>query len=243
MRVLAITLLSLTITATASAQHVVASLGGPFSREAVLNAPFSVDAATTIHETYSDGTVRTRSITARYFRDSRGQVRAEMDTPWGTYVIVTHAGPERMEVYLLDPAIKRAYGSLSMLVGEWVFNGESGLAIPVGKNCFEYQPLAADGATDGERLEAVNAEVSELGLVRASTRFDEIPVTGTKGLRVRRSIHYALTHIRHEEPPASLFEIPADYTLVSSSGGREDTPIDRFTPPRSPAACGPFTER
>jgi hypothetical protein len=49
----------------------------------VLDAPFSAEAITTVRKTLSNGTVRERMVTARYYRDSRGRVRAELVTPWG----------------------------------------------------------------------------------------------------------------------------------------------------------------
>src|SRR3954471_583269 len=80
-----------------------AHLGGPFSRAPVLNAPFSAEAATRVQELFPDGTTRLHTVTARYYRDSQGQVRAEVDTRWGPYVVVASLGPERVEFYVLDP--------------------------------------------------------------------------------------------------------------------------------------------
>jgi hypothetical protein len=51
--------------------------GGPFSRDAVLNAPFSADATTSIRTTLPNGTARIDTVKARYYRDSQGRVRAE----------------------------------------------------------------------------------------------------------------------------------------------------------------------
>src|SRR5713101_2307447 len=65
-----------------------AHLGGPFSRVVVLNAPFSAEATTRVQELSPDGTARLHTVTAHYYRDSQGQVRAEVDTPCGPYVVV-----------------------------------------------------------------------------------------------------------------------------------------------------------
>ena len=225
------------VSASARAQEL-ARLGGPFSRGVVLNAPFSADATTTVRETYPDGTASVRSVIARYFRDSRGQVRAEVDTRWGPYVVVASTGAERTEFYMLDP-VKRTYRETGLWIAAQLFNGEGGLALPVGKNCFEYPAPAAECATHAERLQAVDADISpDLGVVRASHRFDEIPVVASKGMRVRRSLDFALTHIRLEEPPASLFEVPYDYTFVSI--GSHEEPLVGFAPGQSPSACRPL---
>src|SRR5713101_5493860 len=66
--------------------------GGPFTVTAILDAPFSAEAITKVREALSNGTVLEQTVTARYYRDSRGRVRAELDTPWGPYVILAIPG-------------------------------------------------------------------------------------------------------------------------------------------------------
>jgi hypothetical protein len=54
-----------------------------------------------------------------------------------------------------------------------VFNGEGGVPLPVGHACFQYPPLVAEGVSQAERLDAVNAILSpDLGIVTASHRSD-----------------------------------------------------------------------
>lgn len=226
-------LTSLTAIAAPASAQVVASLGGPFSRDVVLNAPFSAVATTTVREVHPDGAELVRSVVARYFRSSSGAVRAELDTHWGPYVVVARPGPERPALFLLDPAA-RTYMHSNLLAATWLFNGESGLALPIDKNCFEYAASADESSTAAERLHAVSAEVvPELGLVRASHRVDEIPIADSKGKRVRRARDYVLTEIQREEPPARLFEVPAHYTLVVPS---RELPVVRWTHARLPGA-------
>lgn len=212
------------IAAPARAQ-VVASLGGPFSREVVLHAPFSASATTSVRDVYPDGAESVRSVTARYYRNSNGAVRVELDTRWGPYIVVAQSGRERPEFFLLDP-VARTYMPSNVLAATWLFNGESGVPLPVDKNCFEYSPIVDGTFTAAERLQAVNAEVlPELGLVRASHRIDDIPVDST-GKLVRRTRDYALTEIQREEPPAHLFEVPNNYTFIMPS---RELPLVRWT--------------
>jgi hypothetical protein len=115
--------------------------GGPFSRVPVLNAPFAAEATTRIREPLPDRTARVHTVTARYYRDSRGRVRAELDTPWGPYVILDTGDrltpiQERPAFYVLDPA-KRTYRIGNSLVATGLFNGEGRVALPVGKVCFQ----------------------------------------------------------------------------------------------------------
>jgi hypothetical protein len=225
------------LAAPANGQDYFARLGGPFSRVLVLNAPFSAEATTRVREVSPDGTARLHTVTARYYRDSQGQVRAEVDTPWGPYVVVASQGPERVEFYALDQT-KRTYRIAAYGIAALLFNGEGGVALPVGKVCFQYPPRVAAGVSDAERLRAVNAQVSpDLGIVTASHRSDEIPSVDSKATNIRRSVDYELTNIRREEPPAKLFQVPPDYTFVSI-GSRED-PVVGFAPWQSPPACKP----
>jgi hypothetical protein len=205
-----------------------ARLGGPFSRVVVLNAPFSAEATTRVQELSPDGTARLHTVTARYYRDSQGQVRAEVDTPWGPYVVVASPGPERVEFYVLDPT-KRTYRIAAFGFATQLFNGEAGVPLPVGKVCFQYPLRVAAGVSDAERLRAVNARVSpDLGIVTASHHSGDIG-----------SVDYELTNIRREEPPTELFDVPTDYTVVH--GSLPDDPLVTFAPWQSPPACKPLT--
>src|ERR1700730_1230225 len=209
------------LAAPANGQDYFRPLGGPFARVLVLNAPFSAEAMTRVQEVFPDGTAPLHTVTARYYRDSQGQVRAEVDTPWGPYVVVASQGPERVEFYVLD-LTKRTYRMAAYGIAAELFNGEDGVALPIGKVCFEYPPRVVAGVvagvSDAERIRAVNAQVSpDLGIVTASHRFDENPSVDSKATNIRRSVDYELTNIRREEPPAKLFQIPPDYTLVNSS--------------------------
>src|ERR1700730_8828735 len=155
------------LAAPANGQDYFAGLGGPFARVLVLNAPFSAEATTRVQEVFPDGTAPLHTVTARYYRDSHGQVRAEGDTPWGPYVVVASQGPERVEFYVLD-LTKRTYRIAAYGIAAELFNGEGGVALPVGKVCFEHQPRVVAGLSDAERLRAVNAQVSpDLGIVTA----------------------------------------------------------------------------
>ncbi len=228
------------LAAPANGQDYFARLGGPFDRVLVRNAPFSAEATTRIQELFPDRPTRVHTVVARYFRDSHGRVRAEVDTPWGLYVVVAAPGPEHVEFYVLDPA-KRAYWNAGYTVAAQLFNGEGGVPLPVGKACFQYPSRVPTGATDAERLQAVNAEVSpDLGIVTASHRADEIPSVDSTGTNIRRVVDYELTHIRREEPPAQLFEVPTDYSdYTSVSIDSDDGRVVRFAPWQSPPACKP----
>jgi hypothetical protein len=228
------------LAAPANGQDYFARLGGPFARVLVLNAPFSAEATTRIQELFPDRTTRLHTVIARYYRDSQGRVRAEVDTPWGPYVVVATSGPAHVEFYVLD-STKRTYRNAGYAIAAQLFNGEGGVPLPVGKDCFQYPSRVPMGASDAERLQVVNAQVRpDLGIVTASHRADEIPSVDSKATNIRRVVDYELTNIRREEPPAQLFQVPTDYTDFTSVSIGSGGEVVGFAPWQSPPACKPL---
>jgi len=172
--------------------------GGPFSRAAVVNAPFTADATTKIRIRLPDGSAGEYTVIAHYYRNSQGRVRAEMDTPWGPYVILwVPGGKGRQHYYGLDP-VQRTYWTIEEFVAPQLFNGESRVAVPVAKGCFRTAPPVISDVIDQHRLDAVSAQMApDLRIATESHRSDEIA-----------SVAYEVANIRHEEPPADLFELP-----------------------------------
>lgn len=163
-----------------------------------------------------------RTVTATYYRDSLGRVRAELDNPWGQFVVLWSPDPDRAVTYVLDPA-QRTYRLGPRLLATALFNGEGRVALPVGKVCFRTAPPVA-GASDAERLAAVNAQVSpDLGVVIASHRSDHMA-----------SVDYEVTNIRRDAPLAELFDVPTDYTLVRGSAR---DPLIEFDPWNAKRFC------
>ncbi|MCC7417311.1 MAG: hypothetical protein IT176_09225 [Acidobacteria bacterium] len=199
--------------------------GGPFSRDPVLNAPFSADVTTTVRTTFPRGTARLETVKARYYRDLQGRVRAEVDTPWGPYVVVAIPEPDypRVVVYYKLDLQKRTYaGPFGQLFASEIFNGEGRVALPVGRACFQTAPAVLLDASDEERLSAVNAQVSPaIGIVTESHRSDPIAV-----------VDYKVTNIRRSEPPAMLFDL-TDYTYEASP----DDPPFIFAPWQKPPSA------
>jgi hypothetical protein len=224
------------LVAPASGQHYDRSVpaGGPFSRVAVVNAPFAADATTRVTLRLPDGSPSEHTVTARYYRDSQGRVRADVDTPWGPYFVLeippAESTPGHIPFYVLDP-VKRTYriGPPGYAFWAALVNGEARVALPVGRRaCFQIAPPVIADASDEQRLQAVHAQVSaDIGIVTASHRADAIAL-----------VDYQVTNIRRGEPGADLFELPADYTLVQ--GSLPDDPVISLAPWQSPPACQPI---
>jgi hypothetical protein len=122
-------------------------VGGPFTDAPVLEAPFSADAATVLTATLPDGTRRTESATARYYRDAAGRVRVEQiardvqgrdsATERTTFITIDEQ-PGDGVVFTLDPrrAIARPQGR--RILGA-VFSGGRTFALPVDSSRFRFR--------------------------------------------------------------------------------------------------------
>jgi hypothetical protein len=208
--------------------------GGPFSRDAVLNAPFSADATTNVAMRLPDGSARDYTVTSRYYRDSQGRVRAEMDTPAGAFIVLEiPSDPSTRDhppFYILDP-VERTYtiGPGNNRLVATLFNGEARAVLPLERTdrittrfCLQVAPPLMANTSEVERLEAVNAEVSpDLGIVLASHRADAIG-----------SVDYRVTNIRRGEPSADLFDALTTYTF-------KNKPVLAIGPWQSPPVCKP----
>ncbi len=198
--------------------------GGPFTRAAVLDAPFSANAITRVRETLPDGTIRDVTLNARYYRDSLGRVRAELDTAWGPQVVLWIPGADRGAFYAVDPA-SQTYRLAGHFLATALFNGEGRIALPVGKALYRYACPVLDGS-GRERLAAVHAEVSpDLHVVVASHRFDHFG-----------SVDLALTDVNREEPPSFLFEVPQHLAIADDTAGNPLAVFEPWDPARSCSA-------
>jgi hypothetical protein len=222
-QVLVLTVMMLSLPTYGQDHERLQSAGGPFS-SFVPNAPFSATAVTRVKERLPNGAVQEHTVTATVSRDSQGRVRAELDSPWGPYVVLWIREPEseRWTFYRLEPA-NRTYRIMASFAAHHLFNGEGRVAIPLGRACFRLAP-PVEGFSGADRLTAVNPDVaSDLGIVVTSHRSDDI---GT--------VDYELTNIRRGEPSSQLFQVPSNYTLVR--GSHED-PLVAFAPWNLAVSC------
>jgi len=117
--------------------------GSPLARPAVLGAPFSADATTTVKQTLPDGTRVDRIASARYYRDSAGRVRVEQTIrPVGSpnarasaTLVILAPEPTGTGVYTVETLTRTFYRS-SRASAAVLFNGRNTFALAAAPNHF-----------------------------------------------------------------------------------------------------------
>jgi len=208
----------------------------------VLDAPFTAEATTTWRPPANRGQPEMRA-TSRYYRDRAGRVRVEQDfagADAGPQRIFVTPDPDGRQMYDLDPKARTATGvgrggAQPMVEG----GGRYALVLPLpGHRFISFveipENLGLRGPVGAESLGRRRMD----GLETTGVRF-VFPLIGETGSgRAERwvsqalglvvysraedaligVVEYRLTDIRLAEPPAVLFEVPADYRTVPSEG-------------------------
>ena len=206
-------------------------------RAPVLDAPFSAVATTVWRPPAGSGRAEMRA-TARYYRDSAGRVRFEQE-------LIGDAGPSRVmlvpgtdghDAYLLDPVERTSglvpRGLVQMMIGG---GGNNHFVLPLTGNRFmslHQMPTANLNASQeslGQRtiegIEATGTRSPVWVIMSADNMgYGERWVSPELKLVVHSSgehleggtVEYSLTRISRTEPPADLFEVPADYEVTTA---------------------------
>jgi hypothetical protein len=231
----------------------------------VLDAPFSGEAVTTWRPASNSASREVRG-TARYYRDRAGRIRVEqtfVGHPRGQTpdrVVVTPDVNGRW-AYVLDPAARtavRVYRSASsMITGGAAVH----FILPVSMTCFI--PLFRPGlhvpfeeeslgeqTMDGVRVVGTRVTGRLNAELGRSETIDERWISPELKLEMyARSedgeigvVEYRVTTISRAEPPAALFDVPADYVLDRDAGGVALNPYSPEIWPKLPPAtrslCG-----
>ena len=229
----------------------------------VKGAPFSATATTETTQTLADGTTIHRTSPATLYRDSQGRSRSEvtlsgfgpLQASGKTHTMITIADPVAGAHYMLDAEQKIAHKAALRVRGGGGPSPEEAEAFQQ-KMQERLQKDEPSGALKTESLgsRAINGITAEgtrttrtipvgqigndrplqivferwysadLQMVVKSTRTD--PRFGTTT--------YTLTNIQRTEPAASLFAVPADYTVQEGgpgSGGRARKEFRALVPP------------
>jgi hypothetical protein len=231
-------------------------LRGPFPLSPVLDAPFIADAILTIADVTPAGAKRQWTTARHLYRDSTGRARVDYEVPLSNvggktrFVAVILPEPKPVQgrvAYMADPET-RTLRKLPRDLMNGQFSGWAQFDIPVGLADFRTfgVDLGATGNAEpiGERrIEGLRAvgwrltggadptqpderwESPELKMVLRAHFVDD---------RSHAEIDYRLTNIRRMEPDAQLFEVPTDYTIVTTGPliGQSGDPLYRSAGPR-----------
>jgi len=199
----------------------------------VKGAPYSGEGITTVKLTMFDGTKMERTVTAKFFRDTQGRVRREqtvmgleaLDPDKDVRATVTIIDPVADAIYTLIPGSKTAM-RVSMST---IRNAPAPPSLPAMPLLPE-QDLGTkdiDGISAVGRRTITTIPAGQVGNDRPIEIIDER--WESPALKVLlRSLHhdprtgdveYVLTKISRAEPPASLFTVPAGYTIKSIEAG------------------------
>jgi hypothetical protein len=235
---------------------------GLHGNKVVKGAPFSATAATETTQTLQDGTAIHRSTTSALYRDSQGRSRSEvtlsgfgpLQASGKPHTMITIADPVAGSRFMLDAEHKVAH-QMQMR--------SRGTPTPEEEAAFQQKMQArlqkeeASGAVKKDALgtQTINGVVAEgtrithtiaagqigndkaiqivferwfspdLQVVVKSTRTD--PRFGTTT--------YTLTNVQRTEPAATLFAVPADYTVQQGGLGRRGLRGLHAPPPDGPA--------
>jgi hypothetical protein len=172
--------------------------GGVLGDPAVLNAPFSAEATTTVWQTLDDGTRIERRAKSHYDRDSLGRVRVEqliadpkaMNPAADRQMRITiHPDPAIGWVYTLDPATQTAQPGPRSTASRAVGGGSS-FAVPLNATEFltfqRLQSLVARAHLGAEHM------VEE---ALGSRRFEGVETTGR-----RFTLTIPAGHVGNERP-------------------------------------------
>ena len=229
----------------------------------VKGAPFSATAATETTQTLPDGTSIHRTKSSNLYRDSQGRSRSEV-TLSGFGPLQASGKPHTM-VSISDPvAGTRSVLDADHKVAHQMAIHRHGPPTAEQEQAFEQRMQArlqkeeASGAVKKESLgtqtiNGVSAEGTRITRTIAAGQIGndkpiqivferwysndlQVVVKSTRTDPRFGTTTYTLSSVQRTEPAASLFTVPADYTVQQGGPGRGARGAMRVPPPDAPAA-------
>jgi hypothetical protein len=211
----------------------------------VTGAPYSAQATTETVQSLSDGNQITRTHTAQIYRDSQARVRREhtslMVGPWsasgGPRQIISISDPVLGVHYMLDPQQKTAVKMPFPPQGQTTAKFKQRLNTDLEGSAQGQVTSESLGTQTIEGISAQGTRVTETIPAGKIGNAKPITITSERWYSPQLQIYvltkrsdprfgdtvYKLTNITTAEPPADLFQVPADYTVkqgMGPAGGR-----------------------
>ena len=228
---------------------------GMHGGKVVTGAPFSAVAVSETTQTLADGNHITRKIQTNLFRDGQGRFRREMTLP--AFGPLAASGQGKSFVMIHDPVANASFilhpdGKTADKIVKPFF-GAKGLRGGLKGQRMGRGKMASDANFKTEDLGAqtvagVNAHGTRYThTIPAGQIGNEMPITVVSEVwysddlqMVVRSTRndprfgettYTLTNLQRQEPDASLFTVPADYTVNTPGRGKR---LEGFAIPAPP---------
>jgi hypothetical protein len=239
--------------------------GGMRGGKVVTGAPFSAVASAESKHTLADGTVISHKVQTNLFRDAQGRVRREV-TMQGISSAPGNGSPRSFVViqdpvagagYMLQPDQKVAQKIPQHTRGP---DANSGNGTRGKKGGLENDPNVKTDSLGTQTINGVSAQGTRYTrTIPAGQMGNDKPITITKEewyspdlqlmVEIKHSdpflgdTTYNVTNIQRTAPNASLFSVPADYTVrdapAHGPAGRLRGRRGPGVPPASPDASGP----
>jgi hypothetical protein len=231
---------------------------GSIEGKTVTGAPFTASFSTQRTQTLADGNVIQRSTTGSLARDSQGRTRRDMTLPpMGAWAasgkipsqISTINDPVAGTHYVLNPNQKTARQMPAPSIrGAWKNRGANATA---GPEADANKPNVATISLGTQTINGVSATGTQTTrTIPAGAIGNQKPIVITverwysadlqTAVLTKRSDPRSgdtvtqLTNIQRQEPAASLFQVPSDYTIPAGKGGRGHYGHHKLQPPPPP---------
>ena len=237
-------------------EAVVISPGFAVEGQVVKGAPYSAQAVTSVKQTLATGAEISTQMTALVARDAEGRTRREQTLraigPWSlgpiepgvreSPTVILIQDPVKLVNYTLDPRthiarMSRQRGAVELEEARKRENGRREEAVrreprqerseSIGKQTIE--GLAAEGrrtVTTFPPGSVGNTAAIEIVVVTWFSPDLKVVVLGERSDPRVGDMTYRLIHIKRGDPPASLFEVPAEYR-VETEGERRTNERER----------------
>ncbi|MBV9762500.1 MAG: hypothetical protein JO340_18210 [Acidobacteriaceae bacterium] len=213
---------------------------GMHAGKVVAGAPFSADATDQATQTLADGNTITHTISGHMARDSQGRTYIQHTINGGPLAqngpvtIVFLSDPVAGYAYVLDPNKKTATRRAIKSPGEEAGGEPPRPPRPNSNNRVEsdlgtqnINGVAAQGKSIVHTIPAGEMGNSKPIVSTSETWYSpdlQIPVMAKHNDPRSGSSVFALTNIVRGDPPASLFQVPSDYTVKDAPAGRGHRP-------------------
>ena len=203
---------------------------GMMPGKVVTGAPFSAVAVSESTQTLADGNVITRKVEANLFRDSQGRTRREITLQSHSFVMIHDPVSSSMFVLHTDSKVAEkmtphAHGNAPDMQSRFEAHVEKEIAEGTLKKddlgTQTINGIAAQGTRYTKTIPA-GQQGNEKPIIITTERWYsndlQMLIKSTHSDPRQGQTTYTVTTLQRQEPAATMFTIPADYTVTQGHG-------------------------